>query len=127
MTASEQNKCVQNKPEVSSEEGCRNGIRTLNDKFRQRLSGGQVFLTPGILELGQGAAQAIMLKVSRFDQFDDDNDPYGEHDMGGFKHEGHRIFWKIDYYDLLLNGGSSDPADPLVTSRVLTVMLASEY
>ena len=127
MKASEQNKCVQIKSEVSSEEERRNAIRTLNDRFRQRLSGGQVFLTPGILELGRGAAQAVMLKVSSFDQFDDDNDPYGEHDMGGLKHEGHRIFWKIDYYDLLLSRGSPDPADPLVTSRVLTVMLASEY
>jgi hypothetical protein len=33
-----------------------------------------------------------------------------------------RYFWKIDYYDLAGECGSSDPANPAVTRRVLTVM-----
>jgi hypothetical protein len=41
--------------------------------------------------------------------------------------EGERLFFKIDYYDSTLTMGSSDPADPAVTCRVMTVMLASEY
>lgn len=35
--------------------------------------------------------------------------------------------FKIDYYDLELEYGSEDPADPEQTVRVLTVMLPSDY
>ena len=37
------------------------------------------------------------------------------------------VFWKIDAYDLGYEWGSPDPADPSVTRRVLTLMLATEY
>ena len=37
------------------------------------------------------------------------------------------FFRKIDYYNMTLDMGSPDPADPKVTKRVLTVMFASEY
>jgi hypothetical protein len=37
------------------------------------------------------------------------------------------VFWKIDAYDRELRFGSEGPADPAVTRRVLTIMLASEY
>ena len=56
------------------------------------------------------------------------NDPYNEHDFGAFSQEGvGKIFWKIDYYDAAMKYGSEDPADPTKTTRVLTIMLASEY
>ena len=38
-----------------------------------------------------------------------------------------RLFWKIDYYDHSMQHGSPDPADPAVTERVMTIMLAAEY
>lgn len=37
------------------------------------------------------------------------------------------VFWKIDGYDCALRIGSEDFADPAVTRRVLTIILASEY
>jgi hypothetical protein len=35
--------------------------------------------------------------------------------------------FKIDYYDKGLSFHSPDPADPTVTERIITVMLAEEY
>lgn len=103
-------------------------IRCLNDTFRLTFAGGQVMLTQGILALGGEAQRQILERVKTFDAFTPDNDPYGEHDFGSFEQEGAgRIFWKIDYYDPTLTGGSEDPADPKKTARVLTIMLASEY
>jgi hypothetical protein len=69
----------------------------------------------------------VLAKVSSFNGFDDDNDPWGEHDFGSLEYEGQTFFWKIDYYDPALKWGSEDPADPHKTVRVLTVMLADEY
>ena len=47
--------------------------------------------------------------------------------MAFFDEGGERLFFKLDYYDLALNGHSPDPADASVTMRVLTIMLAEEY
>jgi hypothetical protein len=52
---------------------------------------------------------------------------YEEHDFGSFEVEGETIFFKIDYYDRTLTHHSPDPADPAVTERVITIMLADEY
>jgi hypothetical protein len=55
------------------------------------------------------------------------NDPHEEHDFGAFEVEGHKIFFKIDYYDATLTCHSPDASDPAVTKRVITIMLAEEY
>jgi hypothetical protein len=103
-------------------------IRELNDAFRTRmLDGGRLFLTAGIVEKSLGDQAEIMRRVSEFSDFTEDNDPHGEHDFGAFYFAGEHIFWKIDYYDLAMKHGSPDPADPMVTTRVLTVLLAEEY
>ena len=44
-----------------------------------------------------------------------------------FELDGERLMWKIDYYDKDIRNGSEDPADPAVTTRILTLMLSSEY
>ena len=38
-----------------------------------------------------------------------------------------RVMFKVDYYDLDKEWGSSDPADSSVTARVLTILLPDEY
>jgi hypothetical protein len=100
-------------------------IRDLNDRFRTTLTGGQLMLTPGIV--GRPDSEQILAKVVSFSDFSSDNDPYGEHDFGAFEHAGDTIFWKLDYYNHDLSQGSENPANPSVTTRVLTIMLAEEY
>ncbi|KJV09061.1 hypothetical protein VZ95_13810 [Elstera litoralis] len=102
-------------------------IRTLNDRFRRSFSGGTVLVTPGIRALPEDQQAEVLHAVRSFTAFDPGNDPYGEHDFGSVEIAGQRCFWKIDAYDLTLTEASPDPADPSVTRRVLTIMLASEY
>lgn len=102
-------------------------IRALNDRFRRTFIGGRVVITDGIVALGPLAAINILQDVRGFSTFTDDNDPHGEHDFGAIEHNGNAIFWKIDYYDARYEAGSPDPANPAVTGRLLTVMLAQEY
>ncbi|MBS0473080.1 MAG: DUF3768 domain-containing protein [Proteobacteria bacterium] len=104
-------------------------IRDLNDAFRTGgpSSEGRWMLTAGVLAEGPEFAALAVATVRSFTGFAPGNDPYGEHDFGAFNLAGHHLFWKIDYYAPDLCHGSEDPADPAVTSRVLTLMLASEY
>ena len=102
-------------------------IAELNDAFRRSFAGGLVLITPGIAALPDWAQDGIIGRVRTFDAFGPDDDPYGEHDFGSFEYSGSSIFWKIDCYDTKLKWGSPDPADPAVTRRVLTILLAEEY
>ena len=102
-------------------------IKTLNDKFRKTLLGGKVMLTRGIYSKGQAVINEILNGVKTFNNFNENNDPYNEHDYGSFEYDGEKIMWKIDYYDRDLHYYSNDPTDITKTIRVMTVMLAEEY
>jgi hypothetical protein len=103
-------------------------IAELNDLARTAMGvAGRVVQTEGIAALPSQAQSRIREQVETFNSFTPDNDPHGERDFGAFEHEGERIFWKIDYYDKLMEYGSEDPSDPSQTTRVLTIMLAREY
>lgn len=101
------------------------GIRALNDTARCNLQCYRVMITIGVQQLR--SLPEVFEAVRSFDRFTDDNDPYGEHDFGSVVVGGETLFWKFDYYDLSLQTDSPDAADPSVTVRVLTVMLAEEY
>jgi hypothetical protein len=102
-------------------------ITALNDAFRNSFNGGTLALTAGIQALPEEVQVEILYKVRTFDDFTPDNDPHGEHDFGSLTIQGHRVFFKIDYYDLSMECHSENAADPRMTNRVLTVMLAGEY
>ena len=102
-------------------------IRTLNDALRKTFWGGRVMMTAGVAALECSVRNAVVEKIKAFDAFDDDNDPWGEHDFVSVEHDGQTFFAKIDYYDRKLEAHSEDAADPEKTCRVMTIMLAEEH
>ena len=105
----------------------RERIRALNDQLRRLHTGGRIFITQGIVALGADMVRAALRATQEFDQFDELNDPYGEHDFGAVTIGKHRVFWKIDYYDQSLTSAAVDPSEANACVRVLTLMLAQEY
>jgi hypothetical protein len=102
-------------------------IRELNDRFRTTFTGGRVLMTDGVAALPESVKTDVLERVRSFNQFDADNDPHQEHDFGSFEVAGDQFFFKIDYYNRDMNGGSEDPSNPGITTHVITIMLASEY
>lgn len=102
-------------------------IRELNDRLRANFISGVVTITIGVRQLRPYVLSKVLAAVRGFDAFTADNDSHGEHDFGTLVVEGNRIFWKIDYYDKRLEAGSEDPSSSDATTRVLTIMLATEY
>ncbi len=99
--------------------------------------------TVGFRSLPEADQSQVRELIETFDAFTEDNDPHGERDFGCIYQLGdgrwtterprmpyeerERVFWKLDYYDRELMFGSEDAANPAVTRRVLTIMLADEY
>ena len=104
-----------------------NKIADLNDALRRTFADGQVVMTAAVNELPIDVKARVIVAVQSFSKFDADNDPHREHDFGSFEIDGEKFFFKIDYYSRDMEGGSEDPSDPEKTTRVLTIMFASDY
>lgn len=111
-------------------------IAKQNDLFRQNYGlsifdkdkpMGRYVISEGIASFDFITLSKIRSQIRTFSNFNENNDPYGEHDLGKFSVNGHDVLWKIDYYDTQYQYGSEDPNDLSKTRRVLTVMLAHEY
>ena len=119
-------------------------IARLNDMARQAMGVAcTAVATVGFRSLPEADQSQVHELIETFDAFDEDNDPYGERDFGCVYQLGdgcwtterprvsdderERVFWKLDYYDRDLRFASEDAANPAVTRRVLTIMLADEY
>ena len=99
-------------------------VRALNDALRTTLTGGRVMFTQGVAALGQEVQRQIIEALRRYDEFDSDNDPYGEHDFGMLTVRGHEFLFKIDLYEEpFVNSGNEEK----MITRILTIMLAEEY
>lgn len=102
-------------------------IRGLNDRLRRFGLGGEIYLSAGIAARSDQEQYAILQLIREFEDFSPNNDPHGEHDMVFVEYRGTRIIAKIDYYDKEKKFGSEDPANPNITTRVMTIMESSEY
>jgi len=100
-------------------------IVKLNDWLRQECKGGKIVCTSSVATSVN--YPKIINAVRTFNNFNEDNDPYHEHDFGRVTVEGTDYFFKIDYYDKTHTYHSEDPSDQTKTSRVMTIMEASEY
>ena len=96
-------------PSDRQEQQRRSKIRELNDHLRRNAHGGVWRVTAGIASLPPETTRQVLKAVAVIEV------------------AGERIIWKIDYYDRSQRYLSPDPANPKVTLRVLTVMLAHEY
>lgn len=104
-----------------------NDIATLNDNFRKTFIGGEVLLSAGIAAMSSEDKANIVSLVQNFNDFNENNDPYKEHDFGSFDYKCEKVLWKIDYYDLNNQYHSENPANPDITNRVLTIMTVYEF
>jgi hypothetical protein len=122
----------------------RERIARLNDLARRAMGVAcTAVATVGFRSLAEADQSRVRELIETYDAFDEDNDPHGERDFGTIYQLGdgswtterprlrdderERVFWKFDYYDRDLQFGSEDAANPAITRRVLTIMLADEY
>jgi hypothetical protein len=116
-------------------------IARLNDRARQAMGLCCIAVaTQGFRTLPVTDQSRVRELIETFDAFTPDNDPHGERDFGAIYQTGdsqwtttrpaevqETVFWKIDNYDPSLEWASEDPANPAITRRILTIMLAHEY
>ena len=94
-------------------------IARKNDQLRRTFTGGRVMLTSGVES--DPNLDKIIDAVKKFDDFNPDNDVYGEHDFGKITINSSDYFFKIDYYDSTYQFYEQDG------NRILTIMHSDEY
>ena len=103
-------------------------IAQINDHFRRGDNSlGHWTLEASVEAMPQDKKQALIQAVRNYDNFTQDNDPYGEHDFGIIHQEGTEYFWLIDCYDQDRRYLATDPSDIQATTRVLVLTKAEEY
>lgn len=102
-------------------------IRAMNDALRKHGIGGEIYATSSLMSLGLDVLKHVVNEVTKFSDFNPNNDPYQEHDFGIVQVGDIKVMFKIDYYeDATKTYGAADPSDPN-TVRVMTVGLPSDF
>ena len=106
-------------------------VAQFHDFFRRAIltnpsRGGKCVVTRAVNALPPDTQMNIIEKVRTFSDFNEDNDPHGEHDFGAFEVAGvGKVNWKIDdYEDDAMQYGAENK---LKGYPVLTIMLAEDY
>ena len=123
-------------------------IAKLNDELRSKILSfdkyhnlgalrfkDKIVLSHDVSKMSEEDQTEILEIVRDYKTFSEDNNPHGERDFGAFSfcsndsiyETPERYFWQINYYDNDLKYHSKDATDPSQTTRVLTIMKASEY
>tara|TARA_Y100001973_G_scaffold36958_1_gene55661 strand:- start:401 stop:784 length:384 start_codon:yes stop_codon:yes gene_type:complete len=119
-------------------------IAKLNDELRSTIFAisethgyfkDRIVFSQDVSKMSNEDQKEILEIVRDYKTFHEDNNPHGERDFGAFNfcsndsiyETPERYFWQINYYDNDLKYHSEDATDPSQTTRVLTIMKASEY
>ena len=105
-------------------------IARQNDAFRKRQpAGGEgMFVqTTAIDNMGPVFVAACLAQIVAYDDFTEENDPHGTHEMGFMEIMGRKVWFKIDLYDENYQYGTPAPTDLSKTRRVLTILFPSDY
>jgi hypothetical protein len=74
-------------------------IAAINDRFRGMAV--DVTVTQGVI-YSLSNVVGLLIAIEGFSDFDEDNDPYGEHDFGSLIWEDEKVFWKTSYIKVKL-------------------------
>lgn len=85
--------------------------------------GASLIVTQGVKDRFEDWQGGVLGAVVEYKKFTEDNDPYGEHDMGFFEVEDTKLMFKWDDWTDV----PEDMKTPGVGPLMLTVMLAEEY
>lgn len=101
-------------------------IAAANDQFR-KTARADIYFAGELAKEGMLNQIVALARVRQFkaEEFNEDNDPYGEHDFLSFNFGERKVFAKFDYLDQNLEWGL-DPLDPNCR-RVLTIFYAEDY
>ena len=105
-------------------------IAEQNDAFRKEQTGGgqgKWVWTQAVDAEGMDFVLTCVAAVAAYDNFTEENDPFGTHEMGFMEVADKRVWWKIDLYDCAYHGGSENPTSLADTRRVLTILFPSDY
>jgi hypothetical protein len=94
----------------------------LNDHLRTTFKGGRVQMSRSVYQLDPQLRGRAFWVLSKCKKFADDS----EHDWGTFIFGGYAFEWRIEYRAATGLGPSPDPADPVLTFRVLTLEVVAD-